>query len=288
MSDRLVEIYRDDNLKENLYLYSRKIFITSRRGMFPKILKDTTTNYGNILGEQAKQFLEYVSKIRINYKNGLAGVLKNDNKENCNNEVGEYLIDLFSRICKGTYFYSKNNDFMSMNGMEIPISQGSSGQQAVVYMLLALFNVFMSNKQHLIIIEEPESHLFPYAQKLLMEYIITVMNATKSRVIITTHSPYILTSANMFMYSAKVDGTSISNDDKVLLPSRISSDRVMPLFFHRDDNNRFQYENILDAETGMINVKEIDSVSKDINEVMHTLILKEVCKAEEDAGNGDM
>mgnify|MGYP006206212493 CR=1 FL=1 len=47
------------------------------------------------------------------------------------------------------------------------------------------------------IIEEPEAHLFPVAQKHLIELLAIMVNRNEdNQLIITTHSPYILSSFN--------------------------------------------------------------------------------------------
>ena len=58
------------------------------------------------------------------------------------------------------------------------------------------------------IIEEPESHLYPDSQKVMTEF-IALAGQFGNRVIITTHSPYVLSTVNNLLYakliSKKVD-----------------------------------------------------------------------------------
>jgi predicted ATPase len=53
----------------------------------------------------------------------------------------------------------------------------------------------------LVFIEEPEAHLFPVAQKQIVELMCFMSNSLNTNFIITTHSPYILTSINNFIYA---------------------------------------------------------------------------------------
>ena len=46
------------------------------------------------------------------------------------------------------------------------------------------------------LLEEPELNLFPSAQNKLVMYVIDKSIANNHRVLLTTHSPYILTSLN--------------------------------------------------------------------------------------------
>lgn len=53
----------------------------------------------------------------------------------------------------------------------IKINFASSGQQEAVWILNVVFYYLLNNKKSFFIIEEPESHLFPNAQKLMAEFI---------------------------------------------------------------------------------------------------------------------
>lgn len=55
-----------------------------------------------------------------------------------------------------------------------------------------------------VIIEEPEAHLYPSLQNKVVEFIAYFANMNNSSVLITTHSPYILTSVNALYCAGKV------------------------------------------------------------------------------------
>ncbi len=76
----------------------------------------------------------------------------------------------------------------------VKLMYGSSGQQEVLWILMLAFIIILEKKKSFVIIEEPEAHLFPIAQKNVVSLISLMVNSTDSRAIITTHSPYILTS----------------------------------------------------------------------------------------------
>lgn len=63
-----------------------------------------------------------------------------------------------------------------------------------------------SNRHELVYIEEPEAHLFPSAQSLLMDFLIgTMARGREGRsLIITTHSPYIMSKINVFLKAGQL------------------------------------------------------------------------------------
>lgn len=193
-----------------------------------------------------------------------------------NEAIGKYAINITKKILKGEYYCSDGLEslFHDYSEAAIPLISASSGQQEIIYILLTLLYVMFNPKPYTIIIEEPEAHLYPASQKLFMELVAHVINTTGSRVIITTHSPYILTSTNLLIHSAKVENEI--NDEKAVIDkmSRLNPDEVSAYMLER--NGKFSYRNIIDEETGFIESEEIDTVSDLIDKSMSDLIELEV------------
>ena len=82
----------------------------------------------------------------------------------------------------------------------VPIINASSGQQEALPMLMVLTN---SPPSQTFIAEEPEAHLFPNAQRYVMQLMGTVYNKG-STLFLTTHSPYILVALNNLIMAANV------------------------------------------------------------------------------------
>ena len=70
----------------------------------------------------------------------------------------------------------------------VKINFASSGQQDIVWILNVLFYYVLNGIKAYFIIEEPESHLFPEAQKLVTEYISLAKSAWENQFFMTTHS----------------------------------------------------------------------------------------------------
>ena len=95
-----------------------------------------------------------------------------------------------------TYKYDIGLDTIIQNDKQFVLSQTSSGIQSLLPLLLVLDYELNHNPFEFIknvIIEEPELNLFPSKQKYLIDYIISLFSKDlNSNLVITTHSPYIL------------------------------------------------------------------------------------------------
>lgn len=111
------------------------------------------------------------------------------------------------------------------------------------------------------IIEEPEQNLFPETQCELMYHILSAVNHGKNhRLVMTTHSPYVLYALNNCM-----DGFSVSDKLPENLKSTIKS---ATSFIDPDDVNIWQ---IRDGK--LESIKEGDSVGQHyFNEIMNSIL----------------
>lgn len=136
------------------------------------------------------------------------------------------------------------------------------------------FSIILEKKKAFLVIEEPEAHLFPVAQKDIVSLISLMVNSTESKVIITTHSPYILTSTNILLYSEKVENR-YSQNGKVVIPRSL---RVAYDYFAAYKVGKFEksMETLLDEESHMINTDYIDEVSSITNLELDKLINMEM------------
>lgn len=194
----------------------------------------------------------------------------------------------YNDVLNVRYKYVGDNDIIVMkNGNEIPIEEASSAVNSVVPLLLVFDYAVESNYStdhriynHLncpyIIIEEPELNCFPTTQKKLMEYFISKIKYEVTadfdyycRLIITTHSPYILTSLNNMMYAYQVgqenhkEANGIINKKYWINPDDVSAYMLLP------DGT---CEDIIDREENLIRAEKIDGVSGFLNEQFDALL----------------
>jgi predicted ATP-dependent endonuclease of OLD family len=121
----------------------------------------------------------------------------------------------------------------------------------------------LNKKAFINIIEEPEQNLFPLSQAQLIKNLVSLCNQNEdSKLILSTHSPYVLAIINNLILANKA--------------GKSSPDRVIPKVgksFWLDYDNLFAgrvydggVEKILDTEFDLIQMEQIDSVSRVINE----------------------
>ena len=186
-------------------------------------------------------------------------------------EVRRYDVirEIFKKILRANLLRIEKQDFLEFeDGRRVKLAQASSGQQEILPLLLLLARFFSLShlRGRAVYIEEPEAHLFPSTQKLVVELMARSFRARSGEMslVITTHSPYILTSINNLLQAGQLYSTTspetaqklgqIINRKHVFNPGEIG--------FYALDSGKAQ--KIMDSDTGLIDAGMIDSVSNDI------------------------
>jgi hypothetical protein len=164
--------------------------------------------------------------------------------------------------------FNKQEFLQFADGRRVKLAQASSGQQEALPLLLLLvqFGWFGPTRGRAVYIEEPEAHLFPSAQKLIMELMAHVFRAWNGqmRLVLTTHSPYILTSINNLLQAGKLYATASGKEarrlSRIIPRTRTFNPGEVGFYALQDGKAR----SILDDETGLIDADVIDQVSNDI------------------------
>lgn len=114
-------------------------------------------------------------------------------------------------------------------------------------------------------IEEPEQHLYPTSQAKLLRDIISQFTLAKNKtgypgyVVMTSHSPYILTQLNVLLKARKA---SLKDKERTL--KYISQDCILPLKYYSAYyvTQNGGMKNMMDAETELIKGEYLDAVSE--------------------------
>lgn len=157
---------------------------------------------------------------------------------------------------KGLTKKKQTNDFFSLQN-------GASGYQSAIPIVLAVkYYNEIKKRNKTFIIEEPELNIFPLAQYKLMQFLAENVMCVGNSVLLTTHSPYILTSLNNLMYAYQVGNKEKDKTKKIIDkkywvdPNDVSAYMMLP------DGT---CENIMNSEEGMIKSEKIDEISRKLN-----------------------
>ena len=182
------------------------------------------------------------------------------------------VINKINEILKGKYqvdSYGEKIEFNSTTKEHVYLSNASSGQQEVIRILQDVFLSIAQNKNVLRIIEEPEAHLFPLAQKRVVELLVQMAKRNENnQLIITTHSPYVLTVFNNLLFAQRVidKNPELENEVSQIIGNEAqlnSSDfSAYVLGSENDNSNRIIAKSIVDNGTGMIEQNYLDTVSE--------------------------
>lgn len=222
------------------------------------------------------QFVEWSKGVRENFKNNgqtfrtAARYLENRTQLLILNDIAE-------RILKAKYRSDDKGESLEVHGTNLRISlkDASSGQQEVLRILQGLFlSIGLRNRKEFLIIEEPEAHLFPLAQRELINAFALFLNTIpEGRLIITTHSPYILACVNLLLMAGY---TSRQNGE--VLRKRVGEAVPQGFWLNSDDFNAYalggeeEYRlNIKDEVTGLISENYLDNISEHLGMQFHQL-----------------
>lgn len=186
--------------------------------------------------------------------------------------------DAVRTLFGGRIRIERDNEYVeTTDGRKIPFHILSSGQQE----LLPLWMVIgiaprKSAERRIIYIEEPEAHLFPTAQSLVVEYLASLLsdNAPGRRMLITTHSPYVLSKINNLVLAGGLAAKHKEAASAVeeIVP-RVSWLRPRHVKAYAIVDGKLT--SIIDDD-GLIDAEYLDGVSSDISREFSRLLELEV------------
>lgn len=118
--------------------------------------------------------------------------------------------------------------------------------------------------------------MFTSAQKEVLELIALLINSTGSQVVITTHSPYILTAANLLAYSGKVENNTKNLAEDAIIPRQARVDPHTMQAYLISNQSGFSFKSIKDPAEQLIDPSYIDEVSTLINETTDRIMDLEI------------
>lgn len=178
------------NAKTLLYIPAERIIASQLSDSLANIMAS-----GIPLGGQLKEYMSLFSKAR--------------------KEFPKYHISFLN----ATYKFDEGNDIVSFGEDEkddIKLSSCSSGLQSVLPLLMIIDYCTLNEYFDSFVVEEPEQNLFPSNQRELMRFLLAKWNNENKNLsmIVTTHSPYLLSILNNYLYASELArDEKISQDD---------------------------------------------------------------------------
>lgn len=183
-----------------------------------------------------------------------------------------------SSIIGGEIAFEKGSFYVKYeDGRKIPFSNLSSGQQELMPLLMAFSSISPTNnnpqsiesRNYLTFIEEPEAHLFPDAQSRIIEGFSKYIRSNtynRRKIIITTHSPYVLSKINNLLKAGRLHKEFRKNREKIELLSQTipRASSINPERFTAHALINGEFIRIVD-DHGLIDAEYLDEVSNEIN-----------------------
>lgn len=231
-----------------------------------KIESDGLTKLDYLMGD----FINRIDNIKPIFEKGMDKLIEEHIVDSNPDMIQTIYLarDLVNSILRGSY--------SSFNGIErITFADGkstlmnfaSSGQQEVVWILLFILILILKTRKVFLVVEEPEAHLFPVAQKQIIDLISLLANQNDNQILLTTHSPYILSSFNNLLYAHNVGREKPDAVAQVVDPHLwIDCDRLNA-YILEDGTAR----TIVDRSEELIQSAEIDRASNIIIDTFNQL-----------------
>ncbi|MCB9231927.1 MAG: AAA family ATPase [Bacteroidia bacterium] len=172
-----------------------------------------------------------------------------------------------------TYKFKNGQDRVFHNETEsISLVNSASGIQALLPMVLVIEYLVTKNGKegNTFVIEEPELNLYPTTQKALTENLVEKCTHGHNKLILTTHSPYILTSLDNLILAHNIvrEKPELREEVAKIVPEEqwLDFDRVGVWYVDKGTAT-----SILDKDFRSIGANKIDDVSEEIGTVFDQL-----------------
>lgn len=194
---------------------SETIFIPAGRSLISLLSSQLNYLFTTMDDEQKRsidfctqKYIERILKIRPLFANGVGDLIeqkKSVSESKVNIQAIRKMLGLVQDVLKGKYVFTDGEERLYIDDEHfVKINYTSSGQQEVVWIFNILLHILVNNTKAYIILEEPEAHLYPEAQKRMTE-VLALMENCKCGILVTTHSPYVLGAVNNLIYAESLE-----------------------------------------------------------------------------------
>ena len=224
-----------------------------------------------------QEFAQYIRDVRSGFGSKLDEIVQNyikTVKGQIRNQDVDLARQLVHDILRGDYVFDKEGEKLYYDKEHwVKLMFSSSGQQEIVWALNIIFLEILKNEKTFLVFEEPESHLFPDSQEKIAQLTALLINSSNSQVVITTHSPYMLTAFNLLIYSGVKEKEAGAEDSVIRKEFRVVPESVGAYFIPAETGC---LKNIVSKKRGLIDALQIDGISESINERMDRILYNSV------------
>lgn len=187
-------------------------------------------------------------------------------------EIPLSLIDkkfTYKREGKTSYIFHNKNE-------KIDLLQSASGLQSIIPIILLIeYSKTLKENYHFnYVIEEPELNIYPLTQHQLIKYLVKnifdfdTKNYQRKKIVITTHSPYILASINNLLLAFNKGQEKPKETQKI-----INKDSwINPNYFNAYELKNGKSYKIMNEKLGQIKSNMIDKVSDEFSDEFDKLL----------------
>ena len=224
-----------------------------------------------------KKYTELILRVKPLFGHGVDGIIHDTEsdparakKYSKNRPAITLLLEAASKVLGGNYYYTDNEERLYLpNGRYVKINLASSGQQEVIWVFNLLFYYLIEDKKVFLILEEPESHLYPSSQEIMAQ-VLSLMLDSGNSVLVTTHSPYILGTFNYLLLAHQVsDEKQVEVKKKLRKRLWLSTENTNAYYIH---GGQIDSATITDDGVKLIQNELIDGASNSINEMTDFLL----------------
>lgn len=224
-----------------------------------------------------RRYTELILKLKPSFGNGMDGLVQSiaDDPEQTkrykkHSAAINLLIKTAKSVLQGTYRYVEGEERLYLDARKyVKINLASSGQQEIMWVFNLLFYYLLEDRKVFLILEEPESHLYPDSQQTLSEILALFCNEGNAE-LLTTHSPYMLGAFNYLLLAGQVPDSRMDALKK-LLHKRFWINPAHAAAYYVHDG---EIKDAIDHEDGLtlINNSLIDGASRKINQISDNMM----------------
>lgn len=256
---------------ETVYIPAGRSLITLLTSQLNYILSSMDDGQKRSIDYCTQNYMERILRVKPLFSDGMRRMYYDKlltSTEQVKEDLLVKLMDTIDVILQGKYQYVGGEERLVLNEHQyVKMNYSSSGQQEVIWILNLLFYYVLENRKIYLILEEPESHLYPEAQSRVVEALGIFFNAG-NQLLVTTHSPYILGSINNLLYAGSLDEKCPEQVEKIFEKERQLHVKNTVAY----DVSGGKLSNIMDDSEPLLQNSVIDGISQEINERMDQLL----------------